>query len=230
MVWGTLLSNHGIDRGGVLIEVGPGFQDKIGLGLVQCQFHGTLYVVEPNAPARRWVTDRYRQLLPAAQIVPISDPIPIATSQLPQHVEALLMNHVLDDCLLFAALPPVDRDHVFSEMRAEHPGHLDVPRRWRNLLTHEADLGTAAVRVVDEFAELVERTMPRILGASQYASWFQVEHGLTRVDRIGAEMLAGLALRTGVTSEADCATLRQFGHLPDRWLVCARTPSGAEAT
>lgn len=222
-IWGTLLSRHALDRRGVLIEVGPGFQDKIGLGLALCQFRGTLYIVEPNARARRWATARYRQLLPGATIIAIAEPIPSATGQLPRCVEALLMNHVFDDCLLFAMLPPRDRDRLFAEMRAGHSGHLEVLSTWRRLLDNEDALRATGGRVVDDVDQLLKQTQPRVLGASQYGSWFQMEHGLTRVDHIGAEMLHELALRTGATSASDGATLRHFGQQPDRWLVCEHT-------
>jgi hypothetical protein len=231
-IWGTLLSRHALDRRGVLIEIGPGFQDKIALGLAACQFRGTLYIVEPNTRARRWVAARYRQLLPDARIIAIAQPIPSATGQLPRCVEALLMNHVFDDCLLFAMLPPEDRDRVFAEMRTGHSGHIEVPSRWRRLLDDEGALRAAGGLVVDDVAQLLKQTQPRLLGASQYRSWFQMEHGLARVDHIGAEMLHELELRTGATSVSDGATLRHFGQQPERWLVCERRsrPPGRQQT
>lgn len=222
-IWATLLSKYALDRRGVLIEVGPGFQDKIGLGLATCQFLGTLYIVEPNARARRWITKRYRQLLPDARIVAVAQPIRTATRQLPRSVEALLMNHIFDDCLLFATLPPEDGDRVFAEMRAGHPGQFEVSRMWRRLLDDEDALRTTGGRVVDDIAQLLKHTQPRVFGASQYRSWFQMEHGLTRVDHIGAEMLHELELRIGARSVSDGAPLRRFGQQPDRWLVCEHT-------
>jgi hypothetical protein len=227
-VWATLLSAHSIARRGVVIEVGPGFADKVGLGLASGRFGGTMYVVEPNAAARDWVTRRYRQLLPEADIVPVAEPIPTAERRLPGDVEVLLMNHVLDDLVLNAALPPGDRDRVFGGSCADWPGPPELLRTWRRLLADPELLRSLGAQVVHDLRRLLARTRPRLFGVSQYESWRLALNGLEEVDRLSAGLLADLARPIGTTSERDRAIVRRHGQDPDRWLI-REIRSGDEA-
>ncbi len=218
-IWSALLTQHGLDPEGVVIEIGPGFEDKIGRGLAKCQFRGTLFVVEPCATARRYITTRYRTLLPHAAITPIADPIPAATARLPGHVDAVLLNHVLDDLLLFASLPHEERDLIFSRMRADDAGAALAVRAWRMLLDDPDTLRTLQTQVISDIVELVRQTAPQLIGVSHYESWRQRSHGLGRVDELGVDIMHTLASTCFDTPAAARAVLERHGHDPARWIV-----------
>ena len=229
-VWATLLSAHSLDRRGRVIEVGPGFADKVGLGLAGRGFGGTLYVVEPNKAARDWIARRYRELLPEADIVTVAEPIPSADRLLPDRVDLVVMNHVLDDLVLHAALPPADRERVFGRMRPNRPGSPKVDRTWRRMLADPVGLGARCAQVVADLRQLLARTSPRVFGASQYESWYLTANGLGAVDRLAAGLLADLQGPMGPTSATDRAILRGHGQDPDRWLIRDSGPLGWETT
>ena len=218
-VWAELLAAHAVDPGGVVVEIGPGFADKIGLGLAARQFRGTLFVVEPNRSAREWVTLRYHLLLPAARIVPVELIVPEAAERVPEGADAVLMNHVLDDLVLHAALPPDDREPVFAGIRPDRPGPAEVRLTWERLLASPDELDVLGARIVGDVLRFVEATAPRVFGASQYESSYLTQNGLREADRFGASLLADLETSLGATCERDRAILRRHGWDPTRWLV-----------
>lgn len=129
-VWASLLLNHSLNCSGTIIEIGPGFTDKIGRGLAKLQFHGKLYVLEPNKVALEWVVKRYQILLPNASIIAVNKTTHHACSMLPANVEAILMNHVLDDMVLHAGLPPAEQQIIFSQIRPGESCLSQVKDTW----------------------------------------------------------------------------------------------------
>lgn len=228
-VWGAVLAARPAAAQGVVVELGPGFADKVGLGLARQRFRGTLYVVEPNEAARGWVAGRYRRLLPDADIVEVAEPVPSAARLLPEHVDVLVMNHVLDDFVLFAALPPADRERVFGGMRADRPGAPEFQQTWQHLFGDPERLRGLGARVVDDLRHVLARTRPRTFAASQYESWYLIATSHGHVDRFGAALLADLAAPLGPAREADCEILRRHGQDPDRWLIREMRPGEGRA-
>ncbi len=65
--WTRMLQGQGLGPTGTVIEIGPGFSDKIARGLAAMQFRGTVILVEPSEAAGIWAFERCRRLLPKAQ-------------------------------------------------------------------------------------------------------------------------------------------------------------------
>ena len=221
-VWAELLRQHALVTTGRAVEIGPGFGDKIGLALAELGFRGTLFVVEPNHEASSWVMQRYREILPRAQLVPVQDTVCGASRIiLSQGVDAVLMNHAMDDLLLHAALPPARRHDVFASMRHSAASLPEVLSTWQRLLADRPRLLQLSRQVLDDLCTLLESIGARFFGASQYRSWFLTSHKLAGADLMGCCLLDKLAGRVGRTSAADQATLRRCGQDPRRWLLLA---------
>lgn len=228
-VWAQLFLEHSLNRTASVIEIGPGFADKIGLGLATQRFEGTLYVVEPHDAARRWVTGRYRQLLDRADIVPVAGPVSAVGRMLPGHADVVLMNHVLDDMVLHAALAPGEGDAVYDLLWSDREDVLPMFRdTWQRLLADGAALRILSRQILDDLVRLLGHINPRLFGASQYPSWFLNHNGFESVDRLGAGILRELTARVGQTSTMDRVILRQAGQDPDRWLFLDRHSPAAE--
>lgn len=219
-VWAQIVADRDLPRDARLVEVGPGFADKIGQGLAAIGFRGTLFVVEPNAAARRWVTTRYRELLEDAEIVPVDQPVSRAAERIGSPVHGLLMNHVLDDLLLFAALPPADRRRAFGEIRPESGRVAPRVRAvWNELLADAAGMAVLRRRVLDDLNRFIDAIRPGFFAACQYESWTLTNGGLSAVDALGMDLLRSLAARRGTTAEPDRARLLRHAQDPERWLV-----------
>ena len=210
------------------MEIGPGFTYKIAAALAELDFRGSLYLVEPNREASRWVTRRYRDMLPGVRVVPITAPLAEAAELLPSGVEALLMNHVLDDLVLDAALPLSRRQAVFGNMRYGRSHLPEVRQTWRRLLADRRELGRLTRRVLDELCALLAAKDHRVIGASQYESWILSRQDLGPVNRIAQGLLSQLAERAGRTRPQDRKLLRAMGQDPRRWLIVDRSTSLTE--
>jgi len=119
--WGIALKQSALDPEGVVVEIGPGFTVKVGLGLLDAGFHGTILLVEPNGEARSWARWRYEEILPKAKILASEAPVPRLAAAVTGPVDVLAANHILDDLLLGACLSPSERNHLFAQMQPEGP-------------------------------------------------------------------------------------------------------------
>jgi len=221
-VWASLLSNHSLNCSGTIIEIGPGFTDKIGRGLAKLQFKGKLYILEPNEPALTWVAQRYQTLLPNATIIAVNKSMQDACAILPGAVEAILMNHVLDDMVLHAGLLPAEQQNIFSQIR---PGELclsQVKNTWQALLGDPQYLAELKHEVLTGIGTLVDHTDARIVGMSQYKSWFLSQNELKEADLIGNKLLAEMVSQLGEMPIDDMDTLRSYGQDPQDWLIIER--------
>jgi hypothetical protein len=178
LVWAEVLRACGLDLRGTVAEVGPGFTDKVGHGLADLGFSGTIALIEPTTSARNWACERYRGLLPDANVVGVPSDVRYAASWTGANVDAVVANHVLDDMLLHAAVDPHDRDALFDGMRPDIPCAGPFVRAWSDLMADVLRLERARITVVDEFARYVAATRPRIVAIREYASWTHRASGL----------------------------------------------------
>jgi hypothetical protein len=221
-VWSSMLDACDVDPSGVAVEVGPGFSTKIGLWLAERSFRGTLFLVEPNRCAREWSEGRYHDLLPLATIVPVDGTLADAPAVLPRQIDALLMNHVLDDLMLHASLPPVRREALFASMRPGAGCAGEVRSAWNALTGDAAAAASAGASVIEDVCAFCAGVQPLLVVISQYRSWFHAHHGLEHVDQVTAPLVARLAKRLSAATPGLDVRLRGTGAHRGRWLVGAR--------
>lgn len=221
-IWAALLSNHSLNPSSSIVEIGPGFTDKIGCGLAELRFQGTLYVVEPNKDALKWVVHRYHTLLPKATIIAVNEEIKDACSALPEGVEAILMNHVLDDMVLHASLNPDERQSIFSQIKPGESCLYQVKYTWQSLINDPQNLSELNSNIISELYSLVDHTQARIVGMSQYKSWFLHQHKLNEADLIGNKLLLEFVPHLGHMSSEDKDILQSYNQDPLDWLIIER--------
>jgi hypothetical protein len=217
-VWASLLSNHSLNRSGTIIEIGPGFTDKIGCGLAKLQFQGKLYILEPNNMALKWGVHRYQTLLPNATIIGVNDATKDACTILPAGVEAILMNHVLDDMVLHAGLLPANQQSIFSQMRPGKSCLSRVKNTWQALIGDPEYLSELKHEVLNGLCNLIDHVSARLVGMSQYKSWFLFQNELKEADLIGNKLLCEIASQLNNMSMKDKNILRSYGQDPQDWL------------
>ena len=207
--WTDLLRGRNLERGTVM-EIGPGFSDKIGLGLAGLRFRGTIILVEPNAAACQWVADRYRELLPDAHVVTVATRV--QNLRAPFRIDALLANHVLDDVLLDALIPRSLSARLFSLMKPDAPCAPTFIETWRRILAgalprpHELAIDVAAS---------IAAMRPGLLAFNDYASWRHGAPMLAPIHRLSREMM--FALQSRLRSDGIPCVLRDAGSM--RWLT-----------
>ncbi len=218
--WAAMLRAHGLNPAGTVLEVGPGFGDKVARGLAALDFRGTAVLVEPNAEAARWAAERYRSLLPRAEVVVVRRPVPEWRPPRGLRVDALVSNHLLDDLILHAALPPRASAGVFSVMRPGAACSRAFVRSWRGLLASPGPLEHVITRVAADFALYVAEVRPRLVLLNQYPSWRHDRRGLGPIYTQALRLMRLLSAELG----AACVEATAAPQSPVRWLVrdCGR--------
>jgi hypothetical protein len=186
--WSRILRSAGVDRDATVVEAGPGFSDKIAHALAALGFRGRIVVVDPTPAAGRWLAVRYRQLLPAAEIV--VDPFPLSSATREWGtVHALVSNHVLDDMLLRLAVPPAVSGALFAQMRPGRPCSGTFLEAWRHIQENPAAPERLAGEAADEFARYAAAIAPHRVIVNVYPSWTHVRAGLASVHDYGLRAL-----------------------------------------
>lgn len=215
--WRSLLGRF-VDARTTVVEVAPGFSDRIARALREIGFAGRLDIVEPNGAALRRTLERYTTLLPDARIVPHDRCLDDAADSLPHGRTAILMNHAFDDMLLAAAVPRDVADRIFSRMR---PGSVVDPlvrELWRSMSEATSSTSSIVDRVAGELGEAVGRAAPSVVIASHYTSWYHRSADLQAADRLGARIRDRLRLRLA----AHGRSFRVPAHQADDWVVAFR--------
>jgi hypothetical protein len=215
--WRALASRHVADDTAV-VEVAPGFSDRIGRALRDIGFAGRLHVVEPNRHALRHTLERYAKLLPHARIVPHARCLADACDALACGRTVMLMNHAFDDMLLAAAVPRDLSERIFSRMRPGSAVDPFVHALWGILADAGPSAWSIADRVVDGLMRTLVRAAPRVVIASHYTSWYHRSPATRAGDHLGARVRD----RLRDVLEAD-RRFRMYARLNgDDWIVALR--------
>jgi hypothetical protein len=186
--WSQILRSASVGKNATVVEAGPGFSDKIAHALAALGFRGRIVLVDPTPAAGRWLRFRYRQLLPAAEIV--VDPFPLSSATREWGtVHALVSNHVLDDMLLRLAVPPAVSRALFAQMRPGRPCSRSFLEAWRHVQEDPAALERLVGEAADEFARYAAAIAPHRVIVNEYPSWTHVSVGLASVHDHGLRAL-----------------------------------------
>jgi hypothetical protein len=213
-----MLDSLDVSPASTAVEVGPGFAAKVGFGLAELGFRGTLTVVEPNDAARSWVAARYRRLLPRAEVLAVAESVPGATSIAEHPIDLLLANHFLDDLLLNAAVSPGEGARLFSQMRPGAECSGAFVETWRLLFRTPERLNALVGRVAEDFSHFVGALRPGLMVLNHYPSWRHQSCGL---DAIHIHSLSVMQLISGMlgTKEARPGGCPLSPEAPVCWLV-----------
>lgn len=198
--WTSILGEHQLDAKGTIVEIGPGFSDKIAFALAELRFRGTILLVEPNDAARRWAHARYASLLPHALVRTVARPVPDACGIDGGPVDALLSNHIFDDLVLHASVPRDVSARLFATMLPDAPCGAEYLRTWQRVLRDETHVEETIARVAEGLASYVHAVRPRLLAVNHYRSWRQRHPSLVPLHDVGVRTLHALQRHLGARS------------------------------
>ncbi len=208
--WARAFAAAGLPDDGVVVEVAPGPVSKVGRGLQEAGFKGSLYVVDPSPEALRAVTKAYRAMLPGARIVPVQATMQEAADNLPRGVDAVVANHPMDDMLLAKFLTPSQLKEVFSKDYG-HEFFEAVRKHWEAAERAPAALARNREDLVDDWKRFLARVAPRLLGLAQYPSGYFKKEGFAIPDEHAFRIVSRLRAELGWN-----AVDPGDGHLIDR--------------
>ena len=217
--WAEQLHRRRLSPSGTVVEIGPGFGDKVARALAALDFRGRVVLVEPNGAAAAWARDRYRDLLPRAEVLVVARPVPVCNGSFGRRVDALLANHILDDLILDAALRPDESAKIFSRMTAGSPCSRAFVAAWHGLLSHSYELGRVTSRAAEIFTNYVAVTRPRLVLLNQYPSFRHDHRGLGSIHTQALRLMDLLEEGLGAVCMDSAVRQESGGSYPVRWLL-----------
>jgi len=187
-IWHNVLLSLEVPRDGVIVEIAPGNVNKIGHGLSDYHFQGTIYLVEPNANVLTSITKQYQRCMPSVNVFPLAMTLEQVISHLPQRADAVITNHPLDDMIIGKSLD----DTSFKSYFDDHYDGADADRTkmyWETLVRDKRLLKEIEMEVVNEWDLLIKSLKPKNLVISQYESYFFKVNGITEPDQEAFKVL-----------------------------------------
>lgn len=223
-VWARMMRIHRVDPMGTVVEIGPGFADKIARGLAAIHFRGLLVLVEPNKMASAWALERYRKLLPKAHVMVVHRPMPDGKILRGRAVDALLSNHILDDFILNASIEPELGNQIFAQMRPGSPCSSAFVGIWRGLLANPEGLEEQMTLVSKDFVQYVQQIQPRMVLLNQYSSWRHKRHDLSLIYTQTLKLMRMVAVDLGANCITENVLFDTGQPLPIHWLIRTSKP------
>lgn len=207
-IWAKHLRNLHLDRSCTLVEIGPGFSAKIGFGLAEMGYCGSLFLVEPNDAARRWAQRKYRQLLPMAQVKASRQTIGSVSLPIKRPVNGIVANHIVDDLLFSYFISDSERSRIFNQMRPGASCPENFRHIWHQILNIPGVCQELADRAVEDIVQLTENVPSDHLILNDYLSWHHYCCGLEDIYPIGVHLLEQLKERLAMTSRFHVELIR----------------------
>jgi len=187
-IWFNMLCEVSLNKVGTVIEIAPGNVSKIGRGLAQYNFKGTLYIVEPNYHSLGEIIEQYQELLSEVTLIPVNKTLREAINLLPRNSDIVLSNHPLDDMIIGDILTISEFDRFFTNHYNEFSIE-EIRRTWEIFKERPELLKQSLRNILNDWKFLIKQITPRNIAISQYFSFFFKTHGLTDPDKYGIKLL-----------------------------------------
>ncbi len=186
-LWLKIILENRISKNGVVIEVAPGYEPKIGSALFLFGFRGTLFVIEPDKKAASYLQTIYRQLLPKATILFVTKLMQDIECgiDIPYEVDALLASHPFDDMVISYL---IKQESFFSEETKDKENVSGAIKKVYDTIK-DKDYDHAVKNTVEEWKKFIQKLKPNYLIVSQYPSRTLTIKGLVKRQNSGYAVL-----------------------------------------
>jgi len=184
-IWRKLFVKNHVHTGGVIIEVAPGYEPKIGKALALLGFKGTIFLIEPDQKAAFYIKEAYQRILPQATVrvvVKSLQDVEVGVD-VPNGVDVLAASHPFDDMVLSFAVGQ-DHDSFFSQEK-EDGAHLSSSVRKLYDAIGDRDYKFGIRTTIATWQRFIRSVRPNYFIASQYPSHTLMIKGLTKRQNSG---------------------------------------------
>jgi hypothetical protein len=193
-VWREILERAELPKGGVVVEIAPGFKSKIGQAAAEIGFAGDYHVIEPSPAALLAIRREYRRLMPRATLhfhAKYLHQIRVGLD-VPASPDGLFANHALDDMVLAKCLAP-DESEEFFAMNSGPDRVAETGRLWGRI--SERALQRSVAECVEELSAFHQALAPKLTVFSHYEGRTLAQHGIKTPNRVGHEAVTMLRRR-----------------------------------
>ena len=161
-----------------VVEIAPGFRYKIAYALKEINFQGNLYIVDINTEVLEYVNEKYKQILPNANIICINKSFENAFKDIPNKFDLLLSNHCIDDMIIAEYMNNYDKDlnnENFKDMLTE---------AWIKLGKEPTKINEISDKVFSTFKKFFSDKTINTIIISQYKSNLYFKDKFKEMDEI----------------------------------------------
>ncbi|MBI3632399.1 MAG: cyclic nucleotide-binding domain-containing protein [Candidatus Vogelbacteria bacterium] len=184
-IWQKLLHDNHVPMDGIVVEVAPGYEKKIGDGLALLGFHGTIILIEQDQAAAEYIQKLYQKIMPKAKVLVV--PKLLQDTQIgidiPIKIDALVANHPFDDMAIALAMKG-GQDRFFS-LEVEDGMELSPQLKefYDSISSKDYVHGILATILI--WKQFIKKLKPGCFIASQYPSRKLGLKGLTKRQNSG---------------------------------------------
>lgn len=225
--WLGVIREAGLSPESSILEIGPGESEKIGRALQMHNFRGTVYILEPSSLLGPRIADRYREILPHAEVRLLSLTVRelIEKKDMP-HIDAVLSNHPLDDLILGEVVQKNEWDAVWGDTYSDPDAAMaQIRNKWRTLEDEPAFLLRVKDRVVSDLVALFSGINPSLFVIYQYPSTTLQIAGFEKPDQCAQEVMQNLREVLSVKEGSWNGVFRRMDLDPSSWLVIEKRGS-----
>lgn len=169
-IWMKLLQENPIPGDGIVVEVAPGYEKKIGDALALLDFKGTIILIEPDGLAAKYTQQLYRSIMPQADIRVVMKPLQEIEvgKDIPGKVDALLANHPFDDMAIAFAMH--DKGISLFSQEKEEGAHLSPYVKELYDAVSDKDYIGGILATINTWKNFIKKLRPDLFIVSQYPS------------------------------------------------------------
>lgn len=149
-----------------VVELAPGFKYKIAYALAEINFKGNLFIIDANINVIEYVKQKYKEILPNAEITCICDDFSNAINKLPDKIDLFLANHTIDDMIIGRYISTDNYNRLFD---AQQEGEKYL-KKWTELVQNEEECQKIINEIYHTFKNFFDKKDVRDVIISQYRS------------------------------------------------------------
>ncbi len=150
----------------VVVELAPGFRHKIALALKEIDFNGEIFIIDSNPQAIEYVKEKYKEILPNANINCICKSFCDAFSFLPEKIDLFLANHALDDMIIEQY---ISKEKYNSLHNCSYDNDLFM-EAWKSLIKNDEERKRIPLQIYSLFKKFFSEKDVEFAVISQYRS------------------------------------------------------------
>lgn len=136
-LFSRLIENNFANELNTIVEFAPGYRYKIANALKELNFKGTIYVIDYNENVLKYISLKYKEILPKANIICINKDLDESIEYLPKNIDLFLSNHSLDDMIISEYLTKEEKIEIFNNGDESKSKLL---KKWEDLSTNSLNL------------------------------------------------------------------------------------------
>jgi len=189
-IWHKLFIENDVPRDGIIIEIAPGYEPKIGNALALFGFTGNIFLIEPDAKAAFHIGKTYTRILPKAKVKIVCKTMQELEieADIPAEIDTIVASHPFDDMVIGHIVK--DPDFFSKEKDTSAKGQSAIKRLYDSL--QDSDYRKGIRVTVSAWKDLISRAAPKLVIVSQYPSATLFLRGLTKRQNSGFAVLKKL--------------------------------------